>query len=67
MTIASPCISLCVIDQTTGLCLGCHRTLAEIAAWGALGDDERRAIMHGLPQRAGEAAAATAAPAIGAP
>ena len=54
MTIASPCIRLCVIDETTGLCLGCRRTLAEIASWGSLGAAERRAIMDRLSQRVAE-------------
>ncbi|TNB99694.1 DUF1289 domain-containing protein [Paracoccus marcusii] len=30
--IESPCIKLCRIDAVRNLCLGCHRTLAEIAA-----------------------------------
>ncbi|AZY94992.1 DUF1289 domain-containing protein [Paracoccus sp. Arc7-R13] len=30
--IESPCIKLCRIDAVRKLCLGCHRTLAEIAA-----------------------------------
>ncbi|HWM61977.1 MAG TPA: DUF1289 domain-containing protein [Rhizomicrobium sp.] len=38
-------------DPGTGLCLGCGRTLEEIAAWSALGDAERRAVMEQLPER----------------
>lgn len=49
--IASPCVQLCSIDQTTGLCVGCGRTLAEIAAWTRLSGEERRAIMAALPAR----------------
>jgi len=47
----SPCIKLCVIDQASGWCEGCTRTLAEIARWSSLSDDERRRIMRDLPSR----------------
>jgi len=42
--VPSPCISVCAIDEATGLCAGCLRTLDEIAAWSVLDDDERRAV-----------------------
>ena len=38
------------MDDESGLCLGCLRTLAEIAAWA---DAERAAIMAELPARRG--------------
>lgn len=47
----SPCIQVCVIDQRSGLCAGCGRTLAEIAAWGGLSPAERRRLMALLPAR----------------
>jgi len=50
-TAASPCISICVIDEPTGLCAGCYRTLAEIAGWIDLSAPERRAIIEELPLR----------------
>jgi uncharacterized protein len=49
--IASPCIKVCVVDPASGLCSGCARTLAEIAAWARLEADERRRIMAELPAR----------------
>jgi len=49
--ISSPCTKVCVIDSASGLCSGCGRTLGEIAAWGSLSEDERRAIMAALPER----------------
>lgn len=50
----SPCIGICVIDPQRQLCTGCHRTLSEIAAWGNMTNDQRRAIMGSLPGRAAE-------------
>ena len=50
--VASPCISVCVVDpRGTGVCTGCGRTLDEIAAWIDLDDDARRAVLARLPAR----------------
>ncbi|MGZ8408870.1 MAG: DUF1289 domain-containing protein [Hyphomicrobium sp.] len=51
--IETPCIKVCVIDQTTRLCGGCGRTLDEIAAWATYTNDDRRRIMAELPNRLG--------------
>lgn len=50
-SIATPCVQVCVVDGANGLCLGCYRTLTEIAGWGALGDDRRAEIMAELDHR----------------
>ena len=50
-TIISPCIKLCTIDQATGLCAGCGRSLREIGAWLRFSHAERRRIMEALPAR----------------
>jgi uncharacterized protein len=47
----SPCVRLCTLDQESGLCVGCGRTLAEIGQWSRYSDAERRAIMDGLAER----------------
>ena len=39
------------MDDALGLCLGCGRTLFEIARWGTLPEDERHQIMDALPDR----------------
>ena len=51
---ASPCTSVCTIDPTTGWCVGCLRTIDEIAAWGSLDDRARRAVWKLLPARRAE-------------
>ena len=47
----SPCISVCRIDASTGLCIGCLRTLDEIASWSALDEDARRAVWRAITKR----------------
>jgi hypothetical protein len=49
--IATPCVNICVVDGESGLCLGCQRTLAEVAGWARLTDAQRTAIMAELPAR----------------
>jgi hypothetical protein len=48
---ATPCVKVCIVDGDSGLCLGCYRTLAEVAGWTQLSDAERADIMAGLPER----------------
>lgn len=48
---ASPCTGLCTLDAATGECLGCRRTLAEIAAWPTLDDTGKRALLARLRER----------------
>lgn len=49
--IASPCVSICVMDAPSGLCAGCYRTLAEIAGWIDFSPGQRRAIIGELSWR----------------
>ena len=56
--VASPCISVCRIDAASGLCVGCLRTLDEIAAWGVLDDAARRAVWGAIAKRRARFAAA---------
>ena len=49
--VSSPCVSICVIDEPTGLCAGCYRTLAEIAGWIELAPAKRRAVVANLALR----------------
>ena len=52
MMTASPCINVCRIDEATGLCVGCLRTLDEIAAWSGLSDRDRQDVWTRLALRA---------------
>jgi predicted Fe-S protein YdhL (DUF1289 family) len=48
----TPCIKVCVIDTGSRLCIGCGRTLGEIAAWSSLSSADRQRIMATLKDRA---------------
>lgn len=50
--VQSPCVKICVIHPTEGLCVGCLRTLDEIAGWSGMSADQRRAVLAALPDRA---------------
>ncbi len=51
LAMPSPCISVCRMMETTGLCEGCHRTIEEIVQWGNTDDDGRRVIWTRIEQR----------------
>ena len=53
--ISTPCIKVCAVEGRTGLCIGCGRTLKEIASWGSLDEARREAIMAELPGRRAQA------------
>lgn len=49
--ISTPCIKVCAVEGRTGLCIGCGRTLKEIASWGQLSEEARQTVMAELPAR----------------
>lgn len=50
--IHSPCTRVCRIDPASGWCLGCRRTLDEIADWGLLSRAEKLDLLAELEHRA---------------
>ena len=50
--IVSPCVNICEIDASSGQCVGCRRTLDEIARWTSGTPAWRDTVMAELPQRA---------------
>ena len=58
MTVASPCTNVCQIDPRSGWCLGCARTIEEIAAWTTLTEADQRTVLARVAQR--KASATTA-------
>lgn len=47
----SPCKNICVMHEPSGHCVGCGRTLDEIALWSVLDDDDKRAVWSLLATR----------------
>jgi hypothetical protein len=52
MSVSSPCNEVCHIDVDAGYCAGCRRTLDEICRWARMTDDERRATLARIQERA---------------
>lgn len=50
-TIASPCVGVCQIDRDTRFCLGCWRTIEEIAHWSRYADPQRLEVLERLRER----------------
>lgn len=49
--VESPCVKICTIHPDARLCIGCLRSIDEIAAWSKMPDGERQAIKQQLPER----------------
>ncbi len=49
--VPSPCTKVCKLDRTSGLCMGCLRTSAEVEAWRSLRPDQKRALLDRLKLR----------------
>ncbi|WP_300454826.1 DUF1289 domain-containing protein [Accumulibacter sp.] len=49
--VASPCINICRMDDDTGFCRGCFRTIEEIAAWSGSSNDRRWQILLAVERR----------------
>lgn len=52
LPVPSPCRDVCTMDPASGYCLGCLRTIDEIAGWSAYDDADKRRIWTTLPARA---------------
>jgi len=51
MGIPSPCISICAMDEESGFCKGCFRTLEEVASWLYYTDMQKSEIIATLKSR----------------
>lgn len=55
LKISSPCVGVCQINAETKLCLGCWRTLREVAHWSRYTVEEKLVVLDDLRQRLEEA------------
>ena len=51
MTVSSPCIEVCEIDRSVGLCIGCLRTPLEIETWCFMTNDHKKRMLVELKER----------------
>jgi uncharacterized protein len=55
LEIVSPCIGVCAMNEATGFCHGCFRTMDEIQGWWEMPVTQRERVMQVLGERqAGE-------------
>ena len=49
--IQSPCIGVCSMDDSTGLCQGCYRTMDEIQGWWDLDNTQKQVVINLASER----------------
>ena len=57
--VQSPCVSVCRMSSASHLCLGCFRTLEEIALWGRMDDESKLGVWRSILRRIDRHAAPT--------
>jgi len=50
----SPCRSICKLSADDEVCMGCGRTLDEIARWSSMSCDEKRSVSRAAARRLDE-------------
>ena len=50
-TIDSPCIGVCSMDDLSGLCMGCFRTMDEIQNWWDMDEASKQAVIEQASER----------------
>jgi predicted Fe-S protein YdhL (DUF1289 family) len=60
--LGSPCLSICQMDIHDGVCVGCYRTRAEIAAWRSMDEGDQLLLLDILRDRRAEATGARRRP-----
>lgn len=53
--VQSPCIGVCSIDEASGYCAGCYRTIEEIKGWWDMSQPEQKKLVAELEQRQNQA------------
>ncbi|MFM9882673.1 MAG: DUF1289 domain-containing protein [Burkholderiales bacterium] len=43
--VPSPCINVCRMNDASGVCEGCFRTIDEIANWSVMSASEKRVVL----------------------
>ena len=61
-SVPSPCISVCQIDDATGCCIGCYRSMDEIRDWPIMTAEQKTAALERVADRKVEALARSSRP-----
>ena len=51
LEIESPCVGVCTMDEATGYCLGCYRTIEEIQGWWDLDNAAKKSVIEETTKR----------------
>lgn len=51
MRTESPCIGVCRLDERVASCVGCKRTLSEIASWSRLSEVDKSRVLAAVEER----------------
>ncbi|MBK9522510.1 MAG: DUF1289 domain-containing protein [Rhodocyclaceae bacterium] len=51
---SSPCIGICRIDDFSGMCEGCGRTMEEISGWPSASEAEQQQTLATVAERMAE-------------
>ena len=57
--VPSPCINICRMNEATGLCEGCWRSIDEIAQWSRLDVEDKRSVLALVEMRRADPALQT--------
>ena len=49
--VVSPCVNICMYNESGEYCIGCKRTPIEISKWFTMTNSEREKILSELPKR----------------
>ena len=49
--VESPCINICKVDIERDVCIGCGRSLKEIAQWSKMTDTEKEQVNANLQNK----------------
>ena len=49
--VSSPCQQICQMNPQTGYCIGCLRTIDEIANWLEMSTEEKRTVLQRIDER----------------
>jgi predicted Fe-S protein YdhL (DUF1289 family) len=58
--VPSPCVGICIVDDAR-VCIGCRRSLEEIAAWSTATNEQKRRMLEAADSRVHDSKAAPGA------